>query len=54
VKQDSSFHLRSPGNPVTTPTVSILLECGTPSILVNIEGKIRRLILDTGSNVSIL
>jgi len=54
VKEDSSFHLRSPGNDVTTPTDSILLECGTPSVLVNIEGELRRLILDTGSNVSIL
>jgi len=54
VKEDSSLHLRSPGNAVTTPTVSILLECGTLSVLVNTEGKMRRLIVDTGSNVSIL
>ena len=37
VKEDSSFHLRSPDNAVTTPTVKILVECGTPSVLVNIE-----------------
>jgi len=54
VKEDSFFHLRSPDNAVTTPTVTILLECGTPSVLVKIEGSMRRLILDTGSNVSIL
>jgi len=54
VKEDSSFHLRSPDKAVTTPTVSILLECGTPSVLVNIEGSMIRFILDTGPNVSIL
>jgi len=54
VKEDNTFHLCSPGNAVTTPTDSVLLECGTPSVLVNIEGTMRRLILDTGSNVSIL
>jgi len=54
VKEDSSFHLRSPGKAVTTPMVSILLECGSPSVLLNIKGKIRRLILDTGSKVSIV
>jgi hypothetical protein len=51
VKEDSSFHLRSPDNAVTRPTVSILLEGGTPSVLV---GSMRRLILDTVPNVSIL
>ena len=54
MKEDSYFHLRSPDNAVTTPTVTILLECGTPSVLVNIEGSMRRLVLGTGSNVSIL
>jgi len=53
-REDSYFHLCSPGNAVTTPTVSVLLECGTPSVLVNIEGTTRRVILDTGSKVSIL
>ena len=33
---------------------SVLLEQGTPSISVDIEGVERRLILDTGSNVSIM
>ena len=54
MKEDSPFHLCSPGNAVTIPTVSVLLECGTPSVLVNIEGTMSRLILDTGSNGSIL
>jgi hypothetical protein len=54
VKEDSYFHLHSPDNAVTTPTVSILLEGGTPFLLVDIEGNMRRLILDTGSKVSIL
>ena len=31
---------------------SVLLEQGTPSLLVDIEGVVRRLILDTVSNVS--
>ena len=54
MREDSSFLLHSPDNAITTPTVSILLEGGTPSVLVNIEGSMRRLILDTASNVSIL
>ena len=33
---------------------SVLLEQGTPSISVDIEGVGRRLIVDTGSNISIL
>jgi hypothetical protein len=36
------------------PFDSILLERGTPSIVVDIEGVNRRLILDTGSNISIM
>jgi hypothetical protein len=54
VKEDSSFHLHSPDNAVTAPTVTILLECGTPSVLVNIAGSIRRFLLVTSSNVSVL
>ena len=34
--------------------ISVLLEQGTPSISVDIEGVSRRLIIDTGSNVSIM
>jgi hypothetical protein len=51
---DSSFHLNAPDNAVTKSTVDILLEHGTPTNLVQIEGMSRRLILDTGSNISIL
>ena len=54
MKEDSFFHLHTTDNVVTKHTDSILLEGGTPSVLVNIEGNIVRLILDTGSNVSIL
>jgi hypothetical protein len=35
-------------------TVTVQLEHGTPTILVEIEEMSRRLIIDTGSNVSIL
>ena len=37
-----------------TTTCSILLEQGTPTVSVEIEGLSRSLIIDTGSNVSIL
>ena len=49
--EDSSLHLYAPENAVKRPTVSILLERGAPSISVEIEGRVRRLIIDTGSNV---
>jgi len=39
VREDSSFYLCSPGNAVTLPTVSVLLESGTSSVLVNVQGK---------------
>jgi hypothetical protein len=51
---DSSFHLNAADNAVAKSTVDILLEHGTPTILMQIEGMSRRLILDTGSNISIL
>jgi len=41
VKDDISFHLRSPGNAVKTPTISALFECGTPSLLVNNKEKLK-------------
>ena len=50
MKGHRSFHLSTPGNAAMTPTGSVLSECGTPSMSVNI-GDMRRLILDTGSNV---
>ena len=52
-KADSSFHLSGPDNAVKQFSVSVLLEQGAPTISVEI-GVSRRLILDTGSNVSIL
>jgi len=54
VKQDSSSRLEATVNAVTRPAVSVALEHGTPSISVQIEGKVRVLIIDTGSNISIL
>jgi hypothetical protein len=54
VNEDSSFRLTVPKKAVDKPPVNIALECGTPLISVCIEGISRRLVLDTGSNVSIL
>jgi hypothetical protein len=51
VKEDSSFNLSAPGNAVMTPTISVLLEFGTTSTSDNIEREMRRLRLDTGSNI---
>ena len=52
--EDSSLHLCAPENAVGKPEIAVLLEHGTPSITLEIEGKWQRLIVDTGSNVSIL
>jgi len=54
VKQDTSSRLEATVNAVTRPAVSVALEHGTPSISVRIEGEVRVLIIDTGSNISIL
>lgn len=54
MNEDSSFHLNAPDSAVVMCTVSILLEHGSPTISVEIEGMSRSLILDTGCNVSIL
>jgi hypothetical protein len=54
VKDDSSSRLDASVNAVTKPTISVALEPGTPSISVRIEGVVRDLIVDTGSNISIL
>lgn len=48
---DSSPHLRTHGNAVEKPN-SPLVEQGAPSISIEIIGRARRLIVDTGSNVS--
>ena len=54
MRDGSSLSLNPVQYAVNKPSVSILLEHGTPSILVHLEGRSRRLILDTGSSVSIL
>ena len=54
MKGGSSFHLNSPDDAAAVTQSSILLEQGTPTISVEIEGLSRSLIIDTGSNVSIL
>jgi hypothetical protein len=54
VSEDSSLHLITPEKAVMVSLSSALLEHDTPSISVNIERVARRLILDTGSNVSIM
>jgi len=52
--KDNSFHLATSDNAVKTFSVSVLSELDTPTISVQIEGIARLLILDTGSNVSIM
>jgi hypothetical protein len=54
MNEDSFFQVNALENAVEKPTVPILLEHGTSSISVVIEGMSRSLILETGSNVSIL
>jgi hypothetical protein len=54
VSEDKYLRVKTPANAVMAPFDSILLERGTSSILVDIEGVNRRLILDTGSNISIM
>jgi len=52
--EGSSLHLDTHGNAVERPTVSVLLEHGFPTVSLEIEVEPKRLIVDTGSNVSIL
>ena len=54
MKQDSSSRLEATVNAVTRPAVSVAFEHGTPSISLRIEGEDRVMIIDTGSNISIL
>jgi hypothetical protein len=54
VKEDSSFHLNRHENAVNGNEVRIYTEQCAPMILVEMEGKPRSLIIDTGSCVSIL
>jgi len=52
--EGSSFHLDAPDNAAMKSMVSIVLEQGTPTVRVEIEGMLRSLIIDTCFNVSIL
>ena len=54
MSEDSSLHLNTPEKAVMVPLSSVLLEHDSLSISVDIEGEEGRLILDTGSNVSIM
>jgi len=54
MSEGSSLHLYSPENAVESPTAPIMMEQGTPTVTAEIEGVRRDLILDTGSNISIL
>jgi hypothetical protein len=49
-REDSSLHLDAPGKAVTRPTVSVPLEQGSPTVSLEIQGKLKRFIIDTGSN----
>ena len=51
---DNSLHLKAPVNAVGKSTVSVLLEHGTPIVRLELEGVSRDLIIDTGSNISLL
>ena len=53
-RRQLSFRLNAPENAVTKLTVPILLQHGTPTISAEIRGMPRNLILDTGSNISIM
>ena len=50
----SSFHFSVPDDVAATTPCSILLEQGTPTLSVKIEEMPKNLIIDKGSNVSIL
>jgi hypothetical protein len=54
VKQDSFSRLEATVNAVVRSAVSVALEHGTPSISLRIEGEDRVMIIDTGSNISIV
>ena len=44
---DSFLYLDAPEKAVVRPTVTVLLEQGTPTVSLEIEGELRRLIIDT-------
>jgi hypothetical protein len=53
VRGDSYFRFDCPEKAVARLTLSVTVEHGTPNQVV-MEGKYRSLIIDTGSNISIL
>jgi len=53
-KRERCKGFNAPENAVTKRTYPFLLEHGTPTISAEIEGISRSLILDTGSNISIM
>jgi len=54
VEDESSYRLTVPEKAVTVKRVTTEMEHGTPAIKADIEGVERSLIIDTGSDVSIL
>jgi hypothetical protein len=54
VNEGSFLRLKTPENAVMAPSISVLLEHGTPSISVDIERVTRNLITDTGFSVSLM
>ena len=52
--KDRSFRDGNPRHVINTPTVSLLIEQVAPLITIDIDGRARRLIVDMGSDVSIL
>jgi hypothetical protein len=54
VSEGSFLRLKTPENAEMAPWVKGLLERGTPSIKVDIEGVTRTLIVDTGFSVSLM
>ena len=54
MSEDSSLHVNTHDKAVMASSSPVLLEHGTPSISVDIEGVARRLILDNGTNASIM
>jgi hypothetical protein len=54
VNEDISFHLNAPENAFRIHQVFITMEYAVPTRSVEIDSMSRSLILDTGSNISIL
>ena len=54
MKAENCFRLDAIENAVKRPAVQIVVEQGTPSVSMEIQGEQRSLIIDTGSSMSIL